>query len=476
MPELTAPLVMKNDEKRIVSGPVLIPDEPDTDDDVVTEEQIENVAHQFVEDYGNIDLMHSLNNVGKMVESYILPMDMPVDDELTVPKGSWMLSVRVTDDESWQAVKDNKLGGFSIMGIQKQAVKSAEKGNAAEKRTTLSDLGDDFIVNAVSLVDDPAVPKAKFLAIKSKAKKDNQEEITQETVQKAIAGSLEERESLVRRKVYSEFDTEQTESFVHSTFDSYVIVKIIDFFFEREKKFQFDYEIDEQGNVTLSNPQEVRIEENIVPVNDDSNNDINNTISSNSSGDGDGLMAKIKKKLGFNQSEKAGRSISDANFEKLQTAKEVIDDLVNAGTSERSNKSKEGDDDMKQEEVQELVEKQMKPINDKLSDLTETLKSLGGSNQESSSKEKDDGTQEGSQEENNGESTEENASEKEKDDSAEESNEEETVSKSDYEKVVEELEKAKKSRPLSRRLAGQDNMAEKEKDNSPDRNAFGFKV
>jgi len=59
MPELTAPIVYKNDEKRIVFGPVLIPNEPDSDNDTVSEEQIEKVAHKFVEDYGNIDLQHS---------------------------------------------------------------------------------------------------------------------------------------------------------------------------------------------------------------------------------------------------------------------------------------------------------------------------------------------------------------------------------------------------------------------------------
>ncbi|MGV2488500.1 UNVERIFIED_CONTAM: structural protein, partial [Bacillus mycoides] len=73
--ELTAPVTHKNEEKRIVFGPVLVPDEPDSDGDVVTAEKIEEVAHKFLEQYGNIDLQHTLNNVGKVVESYILPFD-----------------------------------------------------------------------------------------------------------------------------------------------------------------------------------------------------------------------------------------------------------------------------------------------------------------------------------------------------------------------------------------------------------------
>ncbi|MBS7531832.1 hypothetical protein IC619_015270 [Hazenella sp. IB182353] len=169
MPELTAPLVMKSYEKRIVYGPVMVPGEADHDGDVVSADKIEAVAHDFADKYANIDLQHTLNNVGSMVESYITPVDLTYGD-MVVPKGSWMMGVRVTDDESWSSVKEGKLTGFSIMGIKSAVMKSKKDDeiNAALKRTTLADLGEDWIVNAVSLVDEPCVPKAKFVVIKSK--------------------------------------------------------------------------------------------------------------------------------------------------------------------------------------------------------------------------------------------------------------------------------------------------------------------
>lgn len=170
MTELTAPVVKKNNEKRIVYGPVLIANEPDHDGDRIQPEKIEEVAHKFHEMYGNIDLQHTLNNIGRVIESYIAPTDLTFD-RITVPKGSWMMGVRVTDEEAWTAVKAGKLTGFSIMGIRSSVMKSKETTTdeiqAATKRTTLKDLGDDWIVNAVSLVDEPAVPKAKFLVVKS---------------------------------------------------------------------------------------------------------------------------------------------------------------------------------------------------------------------------------------------------------------------------------------------------------------------
>ena len=134
MTELTAPVVKRNDEKRIVYGPVLIPGEPDHDGDVVSTDKIEQVAHDFAEKYGNVDLMHSLNNVGKMVETYLSPMDLTFG-EITVPKGSWMMGVRVTDEESW-AVKSGKLNGFSIMGIRSTAIKSKDEVPTSTRRTT----------------------------------------------------------------------------------------------------------------------------------------------------------------------------------------------------------------------------------------------------------------------------------------------------------------------------------------------------
>lgn len=178
MTELTAPVVVKNEDKKIVYGPVLIPNEPDHDGDRILPEKIEQVAHKFNEQYGNIDLQHTLNNVGKMVESYIAPTDL-IFGEVSVPKGSWMMGVRVTDSASWEAVKSGKLTGFSIMGIRSAVMKSKEMTTdeiqAATKRTTLKDLGEDWIVNAVSLVDEPAVPKAKFLVVKSKQEPSEEE-------------------------------------------------------------------------------------------------------------------------------------------------------------------------------------------------------------------------------------------------------------------------------------------------------------
>lgn len=180
--ELTGPFVFKNDEKRIVYGAVLVPGEVDHDGEVVSAEKVEDAAHEWMERYQNVDLQHSLNNVGIPVESYLLPMEMTVkavqnQEAMVLPEKTWILGSRL-DEETYEAAKKGKLGGYSVMGMKRAALKnlqddtaagkSAETGiEAALKKTLLRDLGEDWVPVYVSVVDRPAVPKAKFFALKS---------------------------------------------------------------------------------------------------------------------------------------------------------------------------------------------------------------------------------------------------------------------------------------------------------------------
>ncbi|NNU87957.1 structural protein [Geobacillus sp. MR] len=470
--ELTAPVTHKNEEKRIVFGPVLVPNEPDSDGDVVSAEKIEEVAHKFLEQYGNIDLQHTLNNVGKVVESYILPFDWEINNELTVPKGSWMMGVRVQDEGVWQAVKEGKLTGFSIMGVPKVALKSKEPA----KRTTLADLereAGDWVVNAVSLVDEPAVPKAKFIAIKSKNSRE-------EAVKKAIQGSYEYIADLLRRKVYQTFDNGVFDSYVYSIFDDSVIIRVEDMSNGKTRFFQIGYTMNEQGDIEfVGDLQEVRIVENVVPVEEPSPQSVAVAAQAalggaESEGQGvtlsseekspqqanKGLFDRLKEKLGLKPSEKAGRKISDANYEKLKAAKEVIDELLRIAEEERANKSKEGDDEVKVEDVQKMIDDSLKPVNDKLSEIMSTLK---GAAPENEPQEQEPQEPQGQQEEGNTQG-----------EAAAKSNDENYKEK--YEQVMKQLDELKRKIPFSKRLTGQDGAAEKSKTQDEyDRDPFGFK-
>lgn len=170
--ELTGPIVMKNANKRIAYAAVLVPGEPDSDGEIVTKEKIEQAAHEWMQSYRNVDLQHTLNNVAVPVESYVLPMDMEVDMQgvkTILPAGTWVLASKVLDEATWDMVEKGELTGYSVMGIRRTTLETASKSaEVALKKTLLRDLGEDWIAAAVSIVDEPAVPKAKFFALKSK--------------------------------------------------------------------------------------------------------------------------------------------------------------------------------------------------------------------------------------------------------------------------------------------------------------------
>ena len=208
-PELSAPIVMKNEEKRIVYGPVLVPGEKDYDGESVTAEKIEEVAHEFMKSFGNIDVQHTLKNVAVPVESYLMPIDVELPGPnglVAVPKGSWMMGAYVEDDVTWQEAKDGKRTGFSIMGVDKsQAGMFAGKSmpDAAFKRVYLRDLP-DWTVPFVGIVDRPCVPKAEFLTIKSrgfvsrlfsKKQASKEDDMSKEETEKVVKEILDERET-----------------------------------------------------------------------------------------------------------------------------------------------------------------------------------------------------------------------------------------------------------------------------------------
>lgn len=184
--ELTGPIVFKDDVRKIAFAAVLVPGEADYDFDkgekILTKEEVERVAHKWMEDYRNIDVMHNLNNSAIPIETYLLPMEWEVvayGEKFKLPEGTWVMGVKIKKDEVWNKIDSGELTGFSIMGIRetafKQLAKTASKGKditdelvASLKKTLIKDLGENWLVPFVSIVDEACVPKSKFFAIKSK--------------------------------------------------------------------------------------------------------------------------------------------------------------------------------------------------------------------------------------------------------------------------------------------------------------------
>ena len=106
-------------DKQLAFGVVYAPDELDTHGDFMTAVEIEKMAYDFMMTgkVNAIDTQHDLEENGsKVVESFIARKG-----DLDFPEGSWVMGVKVFDEELWGAIKKGELTGFSMYGHAKRS-------------------------------------------------------------------------------------------------------------------------------------------------------------------------------------------------------------------------------------------------------------------------------------------------------------------------------------------------------------------
>ncbi len=109
--------ILKADaEKRLVFGVISEPDTVDLQGDVLSREEIARMARNFVEYVREFRDRHTSRKVKvEIVRSWIAEKDEWMYGQL-VKAGSWLLLVRVLDDEVWGKIKAGVYRAFSIGG------------------------------------------------------------------------------------------------------------------------------------------------------------------------------------------------------------------------------------------------------------------------------------------------------------------------------------------------------------------------
>lgn len=128
--KLYAPIFKAEDDEdeRIFFAIVLEPypknaEEGDGEGDIYTRKDIEFAAHYWMENFGSVGLMHEtlIDDKVSVLETYLAPISFTVKryngNEKKVKKGTWLLKLRINDDDLWTDVKDGELTGLSIGGI-----------------------------------------------------------------------------------------------------------------------------------------------------------------------------------------------------------------------------------------------------------------------------------------------------------------------------------------------------------------------
>ena len=116
---LLVPIEKSDSPQRVTYGVVLEPDIEDLQGDVMTAEDIEKAAYDWMERSQAGGHMHAEVVEGaKVVESYIAPCDIPVETAEgpeTIRKGSWVLAMR-WPPEIWESIQKGDLTGYSVGG------------------------------------------------------------------------------------------------------------------------------------------------------------------------------------------------------------------------------------------------------------------------------------------------------------------------------------------------------------------------
>lgn len=141
--EKSIPILKVDDEKRIVTGVVYEPDVLDAHGEFMTADEIEKAAHQFLKDFRNIDKQHDfVAGQAEVVESWIAKEDGKLGDQ-DIVKGTWLMSVHVPDDDTWNEIKKGELTGFSMGGVGER-VEHVEKSEIEQATGLLKVLKNFF--------------------------------------------------------------------------------------------------------------------------------------------------------------------------------------------------------------------------------------------------------------------------------------------------------------------------------------------
>tara|TARA_R110000737_G_scaffold108_2_gene680 strand:+ start:6802 stop:7410 length:609 start_codon:yes stop_codon:yes gene_type:complete len=153
-----------NEEKRIVTGAAMIPNQEiirmDAEDKpyfvYFTEETIEKAQEVFAK-YGKTKSTNFEHKTGMrdvtVVESWIVTD--PSNDKSNalgfsdIPKGSWMVSYKVDNDELWAKVKAGEVKGFSIEGVFSKNIIEMSKHDSDSSDFSF----DDFFSEVYKLLD-----------------------------------------------------------------------------------------------------------------------------------------------------------------------------------------------------------------------------------------------------------------------------------------------------------------------------------
>ena len=148
-------IIKADADSHYVTGIVYEPMEEDSHGNFMTEEEITKAAYWYAKNGDQVDLQHSFEPLdgATVVETWIAKADFDIDGE-AVRKGTWLMTMEVTDESVWAGIEKGEITGFSMGGLGNYSeedvqLESVSKQETSEKKGLLKQLAAALGLNVV---------------------------------------------------------------------------------------------------------------------------------------------------------------------------------------------------------------------------------------------------------------------------------------------------------------------------------------
>jgi len=135
--------IIKTDmENHYVTGIVYEPMEEDSHGNYMTAEEITKAAYWFAKNGDKVDLQHSFEPLESalVVENWVAKADFKIGDEV-VKKGTWLMTVEVSDEKVWDDIEKGEITGFSMGGLGNYSEEDVELDKIEKNQETIEKKG-----------------------------------------------------------------------------------------------------------------------------------------------------------------------------------------------------------------------------------------------------------------------------------------------------------------------------------------------
>lgn len=192
-----------NDDKMMVKGPALIPNQLIYRNDALGERYVyfsSETIVKFVEllmskEKNKFNLGHTDKYLDAvLIESYFAGEE----NEFGVPKDSWIVGLKIRDKEAWKAIKNGTFKGFSVQSMFSNELVKLMSNNKKETMSNLKERLMDAINSVVFptennvAFEETVVEPAEVKAVEPEVAPEKVEEIVEETIDDKLVALKEE--------------------------------------------------------------------------------------------------------------------------------------------------------------------------------------------------------------------------------------------------------------------------------------------